>query len=119
VQAQIMGLLAELRRELGMAMILITHDLAVVDNSVDNVAVMYGGAVVEAGPVAKVLGQPQHPYTRGLLDCVPRLGGAPQRLGAIPGIVPALMGEMQACVFASRCAHVRDACRAALPPRRI
>ncbi|KQX38257.1 peptide ABC transporter ATP-binding protein [Devosia sp. Root436] len=116
VQAQIMELLAELRREFGMAMILITHDLAVVASTVDKVAVMYGGEIVEKGPCREVLSNPLHPYTRGLLACVPKMDGTPRRLGAIPGIVPALLGEVDFCVFSSRCAHVRDICRAQRPP---
>jgi peptide/nickel transport system ATP-binding protein len=118
VQAQIMDLLAELRREFGMAMILITHDLAVVASTVDKVAVMYGGEIVEQGPCHDVLHNPQHPYTRGLLACAPRLDGVPRRLGAIPGIVPSLTGDIDYCVFSSRCPHVRDACRTQHPPTR-
>ena len=116
VQAQIMELLAELRREFGMAMILITHDLAVVASTVDKVAVMYGGEIVEKGPRRDVLSNPMHPYTRGLLACVPKMDDTPRRLGAIPGIVPALLGEVDFCVFSSRCAHVRDVCRTQRPP---
>ncbi|HTN62496.1 MAG TPA: ABC transporter ATP-binding protein [Devosia sp.] len=118
VQAQIMALLAELRQELGMAMILITHDLAVVASTVDKVAVMYGGEIVEQGACSDVLANPMHPYTRGLLACVPKMGDVPRRLGAIPGIVPGLIGDIDFCVFSSRCAHVRDICRARRPPQR-
>ena len=107
VQAQIMELLA---------MILITHDLAVVASTVDKVAVMYGGEIVEKGPCRDVLSNPMHPYTRGLLACVPKMDDTPRRLGAIPGIVPALLGEVDFCVFSSRCAHVRDVCRTQRPP---
>ena len=118
VQAQIMDLLAELRREFGMAMILITHDLAVVASTVDKVAVMYGGEIVEQGKCSDVLRAPLHPYTRGLLASAPRISDVPRRLGAIPGIVPSLIGEVDYCVFASRCPHVRAACRQAKPPVR-
>ncbi|MCO6392576.1 dipeptide ABC transporter ATP-binding protein [Aliihoeflea aestuarii] len=118
VQAQIMELLAELRREFGMAMMLITHDLAVVAATVDKVAVMYGGEVVESGPCRDILTEPRHPYTRGLLACVPKMDHAPTRLGAIPGIVPALLGNVDYCVFSSRCAQVRPQCRTAKPPVR-
>ncbi len=116
VQAQIMELLSELRREFGMAMILITHDLAVVGSSVDKVAVMYGGEIVEAGPCRDVLLSPRHPYTRGLLACVPQMNGAPRRLGAIAGIVPSLIGDVDHCVFASRCSHAQPVCHRARPP---
>lgn len=118
VQAQIMDLLAELRREFGMAMILITHDLAVVASTVDKVAVMYGGEIVEQGPCADVLHNAMHPYTRGLLASAPKISDVPRRLGAIPGIVPSLIGDVNHCVFASRCPHVRDICRSEKPPIR-
>ncbi|MBD8066588.1 ABC transporter ATP-binding protein [Devosia sp. PTR5] len=116
VQAQIMDLLADLRREFGMAMILITHDLAVVASSVDKVAVMYGGEIVEQGACAEVLHQPMHPYTRALLASAPKLSDVPHRLGAIPGIVPSLIGDVDYCVFASRCAQARAVCRTSRPP---
>ena len=118
VQAQIMDLLADLRREFGMAMILITHDLAVVASTVDKVAVMYGGEIVEQGPCAEVLHHPLHPYTRGLLACAPKLSDVPRRLGAIPGIVPSLIGEVDYCVFSSRCPQARPACGTSRPPLR-
>jgi len=118
VQAQIMDLLAELRREFGMAMILITHDLAVVASTVDKVAVMYGGEIVEQGPCRDVLHNPLHPYTRGLLASAPKLTDVPHRLGAIPGIVPSMIGEINHCVFASRCPYVKPVCRAERPPLR-
>ncbi|MEQ9607591.1 MAG: ABC transporter ATP-binding protein [Kiloniellaceae bacterium] len=117
IQAQIMALLADLRREFGMAMILISHDLGVVAQAVENVMVMYGGEIVEQGPARAVLTAPQHPYTRGLLAAVPRMEGAPHRLGAIPGVVPALYGDPQLCVFSSRCPHARPVCRQQRPPR--
>jgi peptide/nickel transport system ATP-binding protein len=118
VQAQIMELLEDLRREMGMAMILITHDLAVVARNVDSVAVMYGGEVIEAGEAAAVLRRPRHPYTRALLGAIPRVSGPVRRLDSIPGIVPSLMAPPEACVFAPRCAHARARCRAGRPPRR-
>ncbi|QYO78888.1 ABC transporter ATP-binding protein [Devosia salina] len=118
VQAQIMDLLADLRREFGMAMILITHDLAVVASTVDKVAVMYGGEIVEQGACAEVLHHPMHPYTRGLLASAPKLSDVPRRLGAIPGIVPSLIGEVEYCVFSSRCPQSRAECRSSRPPLR-
>jgi peptide/nickel transport system ATP-binding protein len=118
VQAQIMDVLAELRREFGMAMILITHDLAVVASTVDKVAVMYGGEIVEQGACADVLHHPMHPYTKGLLTSAPKLSDVPRRLGAIPGIVPSLIGEVNYCVFSSRCPQARPDCRNSRPPMR-
>lgn len=111
VQAQILDLLAELRQDLGMAMILITHDLAVVANAVDRVMVMYGGQPLELGSTRTVLSDPRHPYTRGLLGCAPGKGGRGERLNAIAGIVPSLIGPQQGCVFAPRCASASAQCR--------
>ncbi|WP_417723788.1 dipeptide ABC transporter ATP-binding protein [Salipiger sp.] len=118
VQAQILDLLDDLRREREMAMILISHDLAVVAERTDRVAVMYGGEIIEEGKAGDVLRQPAHPYTRALLHAIPRLGGAPARLTAIPGIVPSLLRAPEACVFAPRCAYRRAECTAAPPPLR-
>jgi len=112
VQAQILDLLAELRQEFGMAMILITHDLAVVANAVDRVMVMYGGQPLELGATRTVLSDPRHPYTRGLLGCAPGTGRRGARLSAIPGIVPSLIGPQSGCVFAPRCASATAQCRA-------
>jgi oligopeptide transport system ATP-binding protein len=119
VQAQIMELLSDLRRENGMALVLITHDLAVVAEHADRVAVMYGGNVVETGAVADVFGKPQHPYTQGLLESIP--GDAPRgaRLHSIPGAPPELHTIPPGCVFQARCPHVADICVTARPtPRR-
>jgi len=111
VQAQILDLLAELRQDLGMAMILITHDLAVVASAVDRVMVMYGGQPLELGTTRTVLSDPRHPYTRGLLGCAPGKGARGERLNAIPGIVPSLIGPQQGCVFAPRCVNASSQCR--------
>ena len=117
IQAQILKLLADLQRELGMAMILITHDLAIVSRTVDKVAVMYAGEFVETGPVEAVLSHPQHPYTRGLLQCLPTEARRhQQRLGAIPGFVPSLLGEIRGCAFANRCTRAAEVCRGEAPP---
>ncbi|HET7633574.1 MAG TPA: ABC transporter ATP-binding protein [Burkholderiales bacterium] len=120
IQAQILRLLADLQREFGMSMILITHDLGVVARVADRVAVMYAGEIVETGTVAEVLSDPRHPYTRGLLACVPDTGNGenPRRLGSIPGIVPSMIGDTTGCAFASRCPRVVARCRVAHPPRR-
>ncbi|GGB19834.1 dipeptide ABC transporter ATP-binding protein [Allosediminivita pacifica] len=118
VQAQIMELLEDLRREMGMGMILITHDLAVVARNVDRVAVMYGGEVVEAGDAARVLHMPRHPYTRALLGAIPRTDGPARKLEAIPGTVPSLYARPEACVFGPRCPQARPECQESVPPVR-
>lgn len=117
IQAQILHLLRDLQREFGMSMILITHDLGVVSRAADNIAVMYAGDIVETGKTAEVLENPRHPYTKGLLECVPGYQGqSQQRLGAIPGIVPAMTGEISGCAFASRCPRAADLCKTTNPP---
>ncbi len=114
VQVQILRLLAELQREFGMALILITHNLGVVARIADRVAVMYGGRIVEAGDAGDIFRRPAHPYTRALLDCVPVPGRskADGRLGSIPGRVPSLIGEVRGCVFRNRCTHASTLCGA-------
>ncbi len=117
IQAQILYLLTELQREFHMAMILITHDLGIVARVADEVAVMYAGEFVETGPCAEIFRRPLHPYTQGLLSCIPVPGKTPpgSRLGSIPGIVPSLVGSIEGCAFRSRCAHASEACRAPVP----
>lgn len=117
IQAQILRLLADLQREMNMAMILITHDLGVVARIADKVAVMYAGELVETGPVSEIFTAPSHPYTRGLLRCIP-LPGKTKRgsvLGTIPGIVPSLVGDVEGCAFRTRCEHAVAACRGSIP----
>jgi len=116
VQAQILELLAGLQREMGMAMILISHDLAVVSEHTDRVAVMYGGEMIEEGRAAEVMAAPKHPYTQALLKAIPRMDGPPMKLAAIPGTVPSAISIPKACIFASRCDLVRDVCRSERPP---
>jgi len=116
VQASILKLLMELRKELGMALILVSHDLGVVSQSMDKIAVMYAGELVETGAVADVLGAPQHPYTQGLLASIPAARDGGERLPSIPGTVPALFAPPKGCVFAPRCIHVQPECRASHPP---
>ena len=116
VQAEILRLLNDLRSEFGMSLILITHDLGVVSRIVDKIAVMYAGEIIETGSCDTVLNSPQHPYTKGLLACVPVLHDNDTQLGAIPGIVPSLIGEIVGCSFANRCTFVTDQCRSDAPP---
>jgi peptide/nickel transport system ATP-binding protein len=103
VQAQIMALLDELRAETGTAVVLITHDLGVVADRADDVAVMYAGRVVEAAPAAQLFAAPQHPYTVGLLGAAPRLAGRRGRLASIEGTVPDPLNLPPGCRFAPRC----------------
>ena len=116
VQARILDLIATLGAEAGMAILLVSHDLAVIARHCRRVAVMYGGAVMEAGPVGVVLNNPRHPYTRALLAARPRLGAAKgARLQAIPGAASAVGGVARGCPFADRCPEVMTACREAEP----
>lgn len=115
IQAQILDLLRGLRRELGMAVILITHDLGVVAEFADRVMVMYAGRVVERAPAELLFERPLHPYTEGLLASIPRLDGPIVRLQAISGSVPPPYAMPPGCRFAPRCPHVRDACNERLP----
>lgn len=117
IQAQILRLLADLQAELGIAMVLITHDLGVVARIADRVAVMYAGQVVEAGPVRELFGAPQHPYTRGLMSCIPVPGRTERggKLGTIPGVVPSLVGELRGCSFRDRCPLAQPECALAIP----
>jgi peptide/nickel transport system ATP-binding protein len=117
IQAQILRLLADLQAELGIAMLLITHDLGVVARIADRVAVMYAGQVVESGPVEEIFATPHHPYTRGLMSCIPVPGRTEPggKLGTIPGVVPSAIGELQGCSFRERCTLAQPACALAVP----
>ncbi|MEU0007568.1 ABC transporter ATP-binding protein [Streptomyces sp. NPDC006314] len=116
VQAQVMDLLAELQREYRMGLILITHDLGVVADVADRIAVMYGGRIVESAPVHDIYKAPAHPYTRGLLDSIPRLDQKGQELYAIKGLPPNLTHLPPGCSFHPRCPMARDVCRTDEPP---
>ncbi|QCN99800.1 ABC transporter ATP-binding protein (plasmid) [Azospirillum argentinense] len=120
IQAQILHLLEDLRDRTGLSIVLITHDLGVVAQLADRVVVMYAGSVVEEGPVDEVFGRPAHPYTRGLLECIPVPGRTPpgSLLGSIPGVVPSLIGAIPGCPFAARCSFAADACLTRQPPLR-
>ncbi|MDI3389061.1 ABC transporter ATP-binding protein [Streptomyces sp. B-S-A8] len=115
VQAQVMDLLAELQREYNMGLILITHDLGVVADVADKIAVMYAGRIVETAPVHELYARPAHPYTRGLLDSIPRLDQKGQELYAIKGLPPNLTRIPSGCAFNPRCPKADDICRTDLP----
>jgi len=120
IQAQILQLLRNLQRELGMAVLLISHNLGVIAGTVQRVVVMYAGRKVEEAPVSALFRRPRHPYTAGLLGSVPRVdrGGHPQqaRLAEIPGMPPGLGKRAPGCAFAPRCALATEECRSAVPP---
>jgi oligopeptide/dipeptide ABC transporter ATP-binding protein len=116
VQKEILELLQRLRRELGLGLLFITHDLGVVAQVAERVAVMYAGRIVEEGPVREVLGAPRHPYTQGLLAASPRLERG--KLTPIPGTVPQLTALPPGCAFEPRCGFRREECSAAVPPAR-
>ena len=117
IQAEILHLLAELQREMGMGLLLVTHDLGIVARVAHRVAVMYAGEVVESGPTVTVFDEPRHPYTRGLIDCIPiparSKPGVP--LGTIPGLVPNLVGGIQGCAFRDRCTFATEPCTRSVP----
>jgi oligopeptide/dipeptide ABC transporter ATP-binding protein len=111
-QAQILSLLAEMRREQGMTMLLVSHDFGVIAEVCDRVAVMYGGHVVETGPIDAIYHDPQHPYTKALLDSIPELdvSGVAARRNPLSGYPPELSEELPGCVFAPRCRFARPEC---------
>src|SRR5215468_10612857 len=123
IQAQILEIILDLQRKLGSAVILITHDLGVVAEMAQRIIVMYAGRKVEEAPVEALFARPQHPYTRDLIGSIPRLPSMRgevannlERLQEIPGTVPGLGHLPAGCVFAPRCAHAQDRCRAQYPP---
>jgi peptide/nickel transport system ATP-binding protein len=115
VQAQVMALLARLQEELGMAVLLISHDLGLVAEWCDDVMVMYAGQLVERGPAARVLSRPQHPYTAGLLASLPLPGARRERLEELPGLVPDLRTPPPGCRFHPRCPRAEARCRTDVP----
>ena len=118
IQAQIIELVRDLRRKLGMAIVWITHDLGVIAGIADRVMVMYGGQIVEQGPVAEVFARPQHPYTRALLKTVPSVRGArAAKLNVIEGQPPIMVAPPAACAFRARCPEAFGRCEQQNPPR--
>jgi oligopeptide/dipeptide ABC transporter ATP-binding protein len=118
VQAEILELLSELRRERGLTILLVTHDLGVVASTCDRVLVMYAGRVVELAPARELFARPLHPYTAALMRSLPRVDDkSARRLETISGMPPRLdQGAFTECSFAPRCRFVHDACRAGEPP---
>jgi oligopeptide/dipeptide ABC transporter ATP-binding protein len=116
IQAQVLDLLMDLRDELGMAIMIITHNMGVIAEVADRVLVMYAGRIVEQSPAADLFDAPQHPYTKGLLACVPTLQQDRHRLIAIPGSLPEPARRPPGCRFAPRCTYRIEACRTAVPP---
>lgn len=115
IQAQILDLMADIRAELDMAMVFISHDLGAVSQICDRVCVMYSGRIVEAGGIDELFARPRHPYTRGLFDAIPRIDGPRTRLIPIPGTVPNPRQMPKGCAFAPRCTRVLEACRSGVP----
>ena len=116
IQAQILALLESLQESLQMAIVMITHDLGVIAETADQVAVMYAGQIVEYAETQSLFTRPRHPYTRGLLRSIPRLDAEQERLDIIPGVVPDARAFPPGCRFAPRCPLADDHCRAEVPP---
>ena len=116
VQAQIMLMLRDLKEKLGLALVLITHDLGVVAGHADRVAVIYAGQVVEEAEVRELFANPRHPYTRGLIASIPKLTGSEDKLYSIPGAPPMLGALPGGCAFHPRCAHAGEICSRVAPP---
>jgi oligopeptide/dipeptide ABC transporter ATP-binding protein len=119
IQAQILNLIRRLRDEIGMSVILITHDLGVVAQNADTVLVMYAGKIVEQASCPDLFARPMHPYTIGLFASIPRLGAGGRRLNPIPGTVPSMDSLPQGCSFQDRCALVKPVCRQEPPWARL
>jgi len=115
VQAQILNLFKKLRKEKGLSIILITHDLSLVAEIADKVAIMYAGKIVELGPSEKIYTEPAHPYTKGLMASIPRIGGS-KELAWIPGSPPDLRNPPPGCRFHPRCPFAMEICRREEPP---
>jgi oligopeptide/dipeptide ABC transporter ATP-binding protein len=118
IQAQVLDLMKDLVKEFGMAILFITHDLGVIAQVADRVAVMYLGCIVESGPVREVLHSPSHPYTKGLLNALPKLDALDEPLTPIPGDIPSPLERPPGCVFHTRCPEIlADRCDSFIPQR--
>lgn len=115
IQAQILNLINELKEKTGTAVMMITHDLGVISEVADNVMVMYAGQVVEYTDVDTVYEKPLHPYTQGLISCIPKLGGQEEKLSTIKGMVPSFNEMPEGCLFCPRCEYAKDICRKERP----
>ena len=116
IQAQILKLLRELQKKFDVAVILITHNLGVIAQTCDRLAVLYGGRVAESGSTRDIFNQPQHPYTRGLMNAIPHPGTRGRKMSTIPGTVPTNPGAMTGCSFAPRCEFAMERCSLETPP---
>lgn len=116
IQAQILQLLKQLREKTGMTILLITHDLGVVADMADEVVVLYAGKIMEKGSLQDIFLRPKHPYTKGLMDCIPKIEGRQQRLTVIEGTVPKLGHYPPGCRFSTRCPYCQEVCREQQPP---
>lgn len=115
IQAQILGLLKKIKKDFGMTVVFITHDLGVVAGIADKVAVMYAGKIVETGEVHEIFANPRHPYTQGLISCIPKLDTNDIRLTTIQGMVPRLVDMPAGCRFSTRCPYADEKCRKQTP----
>jgi oligopeptide/dipeptide ABC transporter ATP-binding protein len=115
IQAQILNLMKGLRDRLGTAILLITHDLGVIAEMCDRLAIMYAGRIVEEGSVYSIFEKPLHPYTRGIISCIPDVDRPVDRLTAISGTVPSLTDPIPGCAFESRCSEKRSICSRSFP----
>ncbi|HAV76029.1 MAG TPA: peptide ABC transporter ATP-binding protein, partial [Anaerolineae bacterium] len=115
IQAQILRLLRDLQKQFDISVILITHNLGVVAQTCDRLAVLYAGRVAEIGTTKDIFNNPQHPYTRGLMNAIPKPGSRGKKMAAIPGTVPSNPGVVTGCPFAPRCEFVFDRCHSETP----
>ncbi|MEM3819567.1 MAG: ABC transporter ATP-binding protein [Nitrososphaerota archaeon] len=116
LQAQIIDLLLSLKRKLGLSMLFITHNLGVASEIADRIIVMYGGELIEEANSSELINNPLHPYTRGLMECIPRTHIKYSKLKHIPGTIPDLANPLKGCIFSDRCSEVMDVCRVVKPP---
>ena len=116
IKAQILDILVSLKQGSELSLLFITHDFGTVGDIADRVAVMYGGKIVESGSKADIFDRPAHPYTVGLLNCLPKVGGVRRRLTPIPGVIPSLVEPPPGCLFEPRCGKRLAICKEAFPP---